>query len=205
LEVLMSYWGKDVNDPTLLAHWALDETEGTIASDSTGAHDGTVVGNPLWQPAGGVIGGALEFDGATSVAADFILNPQAGPFSVLVWIKGGAPGQAIISQHEDANWLLADSATGALMTELNSGGRQSRPLSSDAIITDDNWHRVAFAWDGSYRRLYVDDILVAEAPDVGLANSDGDMNIGCGKKMTPATFFTGLIDDVRIYSRTVRP
>jgi hypothetical protein len=31
------------------------------------------------------------------------------------------------------------------------------------------------------------------------------MNLGCDKDMTPDTFFSGLIDDVRIYNRAVRP
>ena len=36
-------------------------------------------------------------------------------------------------------------------------------------------------------------------------NSVGGVNIGCGKTMTPTTFFIGLIDDVRIYNRAVKP
>ena len=35
LIVLAEYLTKDVNDPTLLAHWALDETEGMVVADST--------------------------------------------------------------------------------------------------------------------------------------------------------------------------
>jgi len=38
-----------------------------------------------------------------------------------------------------------------------------------------------------------------------LADCTGGVNIGCGKNMTPVTFFSGLIDDVRIYNRVVRP
>jgi hypothetical protein len=52
---------------------------------------------------------------------------------------------------------------------------------------------------------YEDDILVAEDTDVALADSSGGLNIGCGELMAPNTFFTGLIDDVRIYNRAVRP
>jgi len=80
----------------------------------------------------------------------------------------------------------------------------NRPLTalySDAIVSDGHWHRVGLAWDGSNRRLY----LVAEDTDVALAACDGGVNIGCGKLMTPGTFFTGLIDDVRIYTRAVKP
>ena len=91
------------------------------------------------------------------------------------------------------------------MTELHSGGRQSKPLYSEVVLTDGTWHRVGFTWDGTDRRLYVDDLLVAEDADVALGASDGGLNIGCGKNMTPTTFFTGLIDDVRIYNRAVKP
>jgi len=205
LEALMSYWGQEVKDPTLIAHWALDETEGIVAADSARQNDGTVMGNAAWQPIGGKVDGALEFDGTTFVVAGSVLDPSDGPFSVLAWVKGGAPGQAIISQQAGYDWLVSDPATGALMTELRSGGRQSKALYSDAVITDGNWHRVSFTWDGTHRRLSVDDTLVAEDTDVALAACDGGVNIGCGKLMAPGSLFTGLIDDVRIYNRAVKP
>ncbi len=64
---------------------------------------------------------------------------------------------------------------------------------------------MGFAWDGSNRSLYMDDILVAEEADIALANCNGGVSIGCGKNMAPGTFFSGLLDDVRIYNRAVRP
>ena len=91
------------------------------------------------------------------------------------------------------------------MTELKSAGRFGEPLSSGAMITDGDWHRVGFAWDGSARSLYVDDVLVAEDTKAGLAAGYGGLNIGTGKSLTAGTFFSGLIDDVRIYNRTVKP
>ena len=203
--VLAEYIGQEVQDGTLLAHWRFDEEEGPIACDSSGGHDGTVIGVPAWQPAGGAVGGALEFDGATFVVADAVLNPRDGIFSVFAWVNGGAPGEVILSQQGGVSWLMLDPATGALMTELRSGARQSKVLPSDAVITDGNWHRVGFNWDGTNRRLYVDDILVAEDTDVALADSSGGLNIGCGKDMAPGSFFSGLIDDVRIYNRAVKP
>jgi N-acetylneuraminic acid mutarotase len=205
LEVLMSYWGQEVNDPTLVAHWALDELEGNVASDGVGGHDGTVIGIPAWLPAGGHIGGAMEFDGATLIVADTVLSPADGPFSVVAWVKGGAPGQGILSQQKGVSWLLSDPTTGALMTELRSGGRSGKALCSDAIVIDGVWHRVGFTWDGASRRLYVDDVLVAEEADVGVAACYGHVNIGCGENATPGTFWSGLIDDVRIYNRAVKP
>jgi hypothetical protein len=205
LKVLAEYIGKEIIDPTLVAHWPLDEGEGIVTHDSAGGNDGTLMGTPVWKPAGGAVGGALEFNGTTFVAAPFVLNPKEGPFSVLLWVKGGAPGQAIISQQTGYDWLLVDPATGALMTELCSGGRQSRALHSDTVVADENWHRVAFTWDGTHRSLYVDDLLVAEDTDVALAACNGGLSIGCGKSAAPHSFFTGLVDDVRIYNRVVKP
>ncbi|MHC4539407.1 MAG: LamG-like jellyroll fold domain-containing protein [Planctomycetota bacterium] len=39
----------------------------------------------------------------------------------------------------------------------------------------------------------------------GLAASSGSLYIGVGKDLAPGTYFSGLIDDVRIYNRAVRP
>ena len=47
----------------LVAWWKLDETSGATAYDSVGQDDGVVHGVALWQPTGGRIGGALQFDG----------------------------------------------------------------------------------------------------------------------------------------------
>jgi polyhydroxybutyrate depolymerase len=205
LEALMSDWGQEVKDPTLIAHWTMDETEGMYAGDSAGSNDATVMGNVAWQPIGGKVDGALEFDGTTFVVADSILNPSDGPFSVLVWVKGGAPGQALISQVAGVNWLMADPATGALMTELKSGGRLGNPLYSEAVISGDDWHRVAFVWDGVNRMLYADEVLVAFDTQSSLGGCAGSLIFGRGSTMIPATSWTGLIDDIRIYKRAVKP
>ncbi len=213
LEVLMGYWQQDVNDPTLMAHWALDETEGLVAADSTGTHDATLIGNPLWQPTGGQIGGALLLDGSPcSVMTPFVCNPAAGPFSAFAWVKGGGPGQVILAQTKGACWLKAadlqeivktTSLQGALMTEVK--GARGAPLFSPTIITDGAWHRVGLVWDGRDRILYLDGVEVARDRQTALAPSAGGLQIGAGSTLAPGTFWTGLIDDVRLYNRAVQP
>jgi len=206
LRVLAECIGAQVDDPTLVARWALDETEGMTAHDSAGTSNGVLVGNPIWQPASGKIGGALQLDGLDDcVNTASVLDPAGGPFSVLAWVKGGASGQVVVSQEAGANWLMLDPTTGALMTELKSGSRSGKALYSDVVITDGAWNRVAFTWDGSHRRLYVDDVLVAEDTQDKLAASHTGIVIGCGRTMAPASFWKGLIDDVRIYDRAVTP
>ena len=70
-------------------------------------------------------------------------------------------------------------------------------------ITDGNWHRIALVWDGTNRILYTDGQEVARDAQPEIAVPDGSLMIGAGTKA--GTFWTGLIDDVRIYNRAVKP
>jgi len=169
LELLMSYWGQEIPDPASLAHWKLDETEGDIAYDSVAVNDAVVFGDVVWQPTAGAVDGALAFDGTDGyVSTPFVLNPADGEFSVFAWIKGGAPGQVVISQTDGAGmgatWLSADPTDGKLMTKLMPPAIGLRvppqPLVSEFVITDGDWHRIGFVWDGSQRMLYIDDVEV---------------------------------------------
>jgi hypothetical protein len=53
--------------------------------------------------------------------------------------------------------------------------------------------------------LCVDSIAVAQDTQDGLKSSSNGLYIGTGKAMEPGTYWSGLIDDVRIYNRAVRP
>jgi hypothetical protein len=194
--------------PGAVAYWKLDETEGDIAHDGIGVCDGVLNGVPTWQPVGGMVDGALELDGIDDyVSTSSVLNPADGEFSVFAWIKGGGPGQVVISQTGlgGANWLLADPFEGNLLTELKGSGRSTTALQSQTVITDGNWHRVGLVWDGSQRILYVDDMEVAADTLSGLEGSAGGLYIGVGNTFELGSFFSGLIDDVRIYNRAVTP
>jgi hypothetical protein len=201
--VLAGYWVKEFG---LLAHWTLDETEGGVAQDSAGGKDATANGNPVWQPTAGKVRGALQLDGVDDyVSTPFVLDPAAGAFSIFAWVKGGGPEQGIISQAGGVNWLSASATEGKLMTELMAAGRFGRALISGVVIPDGDWHRLGLTWDGSSRVLYVDDVQVAKDTQLGLAGSQGGLYIGAGKNLEAGSFWSGLIDDVRIYDRAVSP
>jgi len=201
LIMLAEYVESEVKEPGPIVHWKLDETEGSMARDSASGEDAFVMGDPLWEPAGGMVDGALRLDGVDDCVITVSgINPAEGPFSVFAWIKGGAPGQVVLSQISGANWLCIDSSEGNLMTDIKCAGRSAGPpLLSEIVITDGQWHRIGLVWDGSYRMLYVDGIAVAEDTQDGLEGSGNGLYIGTGKVMQPGTYFLGMIDDVRIY------
>jgi hypothetical protein len=209
LIVLAEHLFGEVNDPTVVAHWPLDETQGILAYESVAHCDGVLFGDPIWQPDGGMVAGALQFDGIDDyVRTDFVLNPADGAFSVVAWIKGGAPGQAVLSQADGVSWLCTDSVEGYLMTELENSGRNTGgPLLSEVIINDKNWHCIGLVWDSSCRHLYVDGAEVANdaTPLSSLGSANGGLYFGTGSTLAPGTFFSGLIDDIRIYNRAVSP
>ena len=194
-------------DRTLIAHWALDETEGMFAVDSAGDNDAVTFGDPIWLPGGGQVNGAIQLDGIDDyVSTPFILDPVKGSLSAFAWIKGGAPGQVIISQTGDfgGTWLGIKPSDGNLIAGFSA--MYFGALVSETVITDGQWHHVGFEYDTDtfHRRLYVDGAHVAEdTTAVAGLSSDGGMYIGVSKDLDAASFFSGLIDDVRIYKQAL--
>jgi lysophospholipase L1-like esterase len=198
--------------PGLVAHWPLDEAAGDQAADSLGHFPGTLHGSPEWQSEAGVIGGALRLDGVDDfVSAGPVIRPADGPFTVSAWVRGGKAGQTILSQLDQTGkgvtWLDLDSATGAPRTALTDNGRFTRPLVANRTILDGAWHSVRLVWDGARRYLYVDDQEAAVDPRAlgPLVTSGGGIYLGVGEGFKPATFWSGTVDDVRFYSRALRP
>jgi hypothetical protein len=198
--------------PGIVAHWTFDEAQGEVARDNLGRLNGTLHGSPVWQSGEGRIGGALSFDGVDDyVSTGPILNPGAGPFTAFIWVKGGRPGQVILSQSNKSGtgevWLGTDAATGALMTRLTDGSRITQPLVSNTVITDGAWHSLRLVWDGSGRHLYVDgkEVAADKRKLNLLRSSDADFCIGAGKDLEAGSFWGGLTDDLRVYGRALMP
>ena len=193
-------------DLRLIAHWKLDETTGNIAHDSIDAHHGTCYGEPLWVSDSGRIGGGLQFDGIDDyVSTLFVFKPGEVSFSAIAWVKGGAPGQVIVSQANstlgsNSTWLGTDPADGKLITGLRHSLFPS--LESESIITDAQWHHVSLVYDhdGPYRHLYVDGVEVAkDTSPVPVRSSEGGLYFGASESLDATSFWSGLIDDVHVY------
>ena len=92
------------------------------------------------------------------------------------------------------------------MTDLM--GNYFDSLESDSVITDDQWHHIGLVYDldTMKRHLYVDGTEVAvDADFAGGVQTTGAVYIGAGPALDAGNYFSGLIDDVRIYQRVLSP
>src|SRR4051812_17190798 len=63
---LSTFWASNAADASLVGYWTLDESTGTIATDSSGQNiTGTIVGTATHVA--GIRGNCLQFDGSTYV------------------------------------------------------------------------------------------------------------------------------------------
>lgn len=209
LSMLLACWVTRIQ-PGIVGFWQMDENSGSVAHDISGKNNNAdLINSPTWQPAAGHINGALQLNGVNQyVDAPFLLNPANGPFTTCAWVKGGQPNEKIICQTDGTgigrNWLNTES-TGYLGTNVRipSGSNLTSTYSGHL---DGYWHHVALTWDGARRRLYADGAEVAADPaDLGAAleSCDGRLFIGAHKSLAPDLYWTGLIDDVRIYHRAL--
>ena len=103
-----------------------------------------------------------------------------------------------------STWLGIDSSDGTLMTGLSD--IHFGQLKSEVVITDGQWHHIALVYDRTEmkRHLYVDGAEVAvDSGFVAGLSCDAGLYIGAGQALDAVTFFSGLIDDVRIYNVTL--
>ncbi len=190
-------------DRRLITRWRLDETDSEIAADTAMQNDGLLKGGPTWMPAAGIVGGALQFDGIDDyIEGPFVLNPMDGPFTFCAWIKTSDHSQVIVSQADSyLDWLSID-ASGMLTSGLSY---PIPALTANMVIADDVWHHIALVTDGIDKSLYVDGVEAATDSIPPVVSSGHGLNIGAGQGLDANSFFTGLIDDVRIYNQVLEP
>jgi hypothetical protein len=207
LLILGGNWLEGV--PRLLAHWKLDELSGTVASDSVGGNDGTLNGDPTWQPTGGQIAGALELDGVGDYVEITGFTGVLGSKSrtVCAWIETSTGGGDIVFWGDPRTnrnrWTLYTRGGGELAVGIKMGF-----VIGTTNVCDGDWHHVAavFANDGTpdiaETRLYVDGVEETISLSMSaVPNTLSYLDVLIGSNGT--THLEGTIDEVRIYDRAL--
>lgn len=202
LQDLSAWIGHWLSTPALLAQWALNEAEGTIAHEHLGVFPGTVYGEAQWNR------GALLLDGIDDyLDLGYVTGPTDGPFTLFLQVQGGQPGQVLLSQEGQSDWIATDADTGELLVGMTTGGRGGIPLQTGFVMTESQWHELRLVWDGAKRYLYADGLEIAadtQAPS-NMNLSRRSLLLGTGRDFDTQSYWTGQLDDIRIYEEALLP
>ncbi len=204
-------------DPNLLAWWKLDETWGSTVFDSAGQSDGVTYGGPLWQPTGGQIGGALQFDGVNDYAqlpiGSLIHSLTDSTFATWVnWSGSGGDWQRVFDFGSTASvnmfFTPCNSQTGSMRFAITNAGESAQDRVTTAQALGTGWHHVAVTIDAARQTylLYVDGRVVGgKTAGQYTPSSLGETTCNwLGRSQWPADpYFNGALDDFRIYGRVL--
>jgi hypothetical protein len=213
--VSWSFTTAAVVSTTPIAAYAFNEGSGTTVTDLSGnGHTGTIA-NATWTTAG-KYGNALSFNGTnawvtindandldltTGMTLEAWVRPTATPS---FWAAAIAKEQPNDPANNVAYALYtADGASNppSIHGLFGSGAGADKFAVGTSVLTLNTWTHLAGTYDGTALRLYVNGTLVATFAQTGsMTATTGPLRIGgdFGNE-----FFTGLIDEVRVYNRAL--
>jgi len=175
--------------------YSLDEGRGTVAADGSGNARNGAISGATWI-ADGRYGAALSFDGGDDVVTGptVTLNP---PFTMAAWIFGTSttPYGTVMSVGQDRDLFVR----GGTLAFFANG----REFTLGSGIPSGEWQHVAVTYDGFRLRAYINGAL-RDARRASLGAATGAMLLGAWNSGTgDADFWTGFIDEARIYDRAL--
>jgi PKD repeat protein len=189
---------------SLVAAYGFEEGSGTTVADGSGnGNTGTIQG-ATW--AAGRFGNALSFDGTSSavVVRDSAALDFTTGLTLEAWVKPTSVSGWRPVIFKDPLMYVLQAATGsASPTAPSIGGTfAGNNLVATAALPLNTWSHLAGTYDGVTLRLYLNGVQVVSRAQSGLIQtSNGDLNIGAS--LSDPGFFAGLIDEIRIYNRSL--
>ena len=174
-----------------------------MVADSSGNGNAGTVSGATWTSVG-KYGSALSFNGSSArvnVANSASLQLSGG-MTLEAWVDPASVTNVwrdVIYKGNDNYYLEATSMPGSLPAGGGIMGGGYGEAYGAAKLAANSWSYLAVTYDGSAVRLYVNGSLVSSTPKTGaLATSTNQLQIG-GDSLY-GQYFSGLIDEVRIYN-----
>ncbi len=201
-------------DPRLVAAYSFDEGRGTTLLDRSGhGHDGTVAAG-VWTT--GHTGRGVSFNGTStlvSIADHADLDPSSG-LTIEAWVRPNGPAawRPVVAKEGpggSAYALFASDPTDRHPSgsATINGTAQTVPgagAPATATLAAATWAHLALTFDGTTMRLYINATLAATRSQPGaLTPSAGPLRLG-GNTVT-GQYFSGILDDVRVFTKALSP
>ena len=207
--LLFAVVGEALDNEGLVLYLPFEEGSGSIAGDlSPEGNDGAING-AAWI-VDGKIGSALSFEVGNYVevahSASLSITDE---ITVMAWtnMRVGASGEmAIVSKGtwavNDLPYELTENPTGVIYWQFyDDAGRDTCSPNSPPV---GEWHHIAATYDGEIFKCYIDGQLGEEWAYAGTMPENA-ASVTIGKRSKSAgTYFNGLIDEVVIFSRSLR-
>jgi hypothetical protein len=199
------------NDQSLVGYWNMDEGQGTIANDSSGnGNNGTLTNLSTWTT--GKYANALNFSGASYVAINNSPTINiTGAITFSAWIKPNninKYGQIVFKEGSDAYsgvYSMRVDPSNTLTVRLSQGGTIVGITTGKQITLADDWYHLLFSYDGiSQLLIFVNGTSVSYSGGKFSGNIDSSAKpLLIGQREAGDIAFDGIVDDVRIYNRTL--
>ncbi|MBC8393696.1 MAG: LamG domain-containing protein [Deltaproteobacteria bacterium] len=193
----------------LVSYYSFNDVQGDAVKDDWGPNDGILEGPTLPEVVQGRYGDGLRFaaqDSRVNCGNDESLNITEA-LSIEAWVYMEIPGSyPTVVGKSGSNWgyifeFLTD--TGQINLYLDGANPSWDNVAETAVVLGE-WTHIVASYDGDTVRYYVNGEPSGDYPATGdpiLSNED-NVHIGM-RKIGEPYFFTGIIDEVRIYNRAL--
>jgi hypothetical protein len=197
---------KNAGKNGLVGYWPMNEGVGTRADDISGNGNTGTINGGTWS-ASGRMGKALNFNGSTDyVAGNGSALPNvgtAGNVTITAWIKPNtvAGQRTIFSKGASGNCFnYGMTIVGGVLRGRNSFNDY---VIGGSIIAN-QWQYVSIVFSPSGMEGFVNGVSVGNNVQTTATCADNNWVMGTrAYNATPGEQFSGLMDDVRIYNRTL--
>ena len=193
------------------AAWGFNEGSGTTTADASGnGNTATLVNGP--SRVAGKYGNGLSFDGANdnlTVANSSSLDISGNSMTMSMWINPGSVSgdSVVLGKFWNAGMTSPYYQYGL---ELSNGRPQyfvgtavgMAGAGMDTSLALNQWSHLAIVFNGSQALFYVNGALVSSKPLPASLTARGRL-MRFGADADPWQFYRGILDNVRIYNRTL--
>ena len=191
----------------LVASYSFNAGSGTTLADGSGNANNGAISGATWSTSG-KFGSALSFDGVNDLVTvnDAASLDLTNAMTLEAWVFPvalGATWRTVVLKEQPNQLVYAlyasegsSRASGHVFSgsDLDTRSANTIPLNT--------WTHLAVTYDGATLRLYVNGTQVSTRAVTGsMPNSTGGLRIG-GNNVRPE-WFSGRIDEVRIYNRAL--
>jgi Concanavalin A-like lectin/glucanases superfamily/Domain of unknown function (DUF1929)/Bacterial Ig domain/Purple acid Phosphatase, N-terminal domain len=192
----------------LVAAYGFDEGTGTTTADASGANNTATLTGAAWTAAGRN-GAALSFNGASNwvTVPDTAALRLAGAMTLEAWVRPAANTgwRTVLMKERPAGMsygLYGYDDSGRPPAVYGNYGGTDVSAGGGTALALNTWSHLAGTYDGTTMRLYVNGVQVASKARTGaLTSSTSPLRIGGNAAW--GEYFSGLIDDVRVYNRAL--